>query len=124
MRSRLSPAPLLAAALLAALLPLPARSQPAYMVADLGETTPYGYSLWYGPLSDQLSVGGRFYFFEDDGIHGRELWRSDGTALGTYLIRDLCPGSCGTRFPFWSSMAALGDDLLFAADDGVHGVEL
>jgi ELWxxDGT repeat protein len=99
-------------------------AQPAYMVADLGETTPYGYSLWFGPLSEHLSVGGKFYFFEDDGIHGRELWRSDGTALGTYLIRDLCPGSCGTRFPFWSSMAALGDDLLFAADDGVHGVEL
>ena len=70
------------------------------MVADLGrDTSLTATSVCYGPLSEHLAVGGKFYFFEDDGIHGRELWRSDGTALGTYLIRDLCPGSCGTRYP-------------------------
>ena len=102
----------------------PTLAQPAYMVADLGASVPYDYSIWFGLLSEHLSVGGKFYFFEDDGIHGRELWRSDGTALGTFLLRDLCPGSCGTRHPWWSAMAALGDDLLFVADDGVHGLEL
>ena len=95
-------------AILAAFAAAQALAQPAYMVADLGTTSLFGYSLWNGPLSESLTVGGKFYFFADDGVHGRELWRSDGTALGTFLVRDLCPGSCGPRYPAWSARAALG----------------
>ncbi len=39
-----------------------------------------------------VSVGGIVYFLADDGVHGRELWRSDGSAAGTYLIRELASG--------------------------------
>lgn len=34
-------------------------------------------------------VGSVFYFTADDGVHGNELWRSDGTALGTFMIKDM-----------------------------------
>ena len=64
------------------------------------------------------------FFFQNDGANGRELWRSDGTALGTYMVRNLCPGSCGSRNWFRGPLAAVGDRLFFAANDGVHGLEL
>lgn len=37
---------------------------------------------------------GRVVFFTaDDGVHGRELWITDGTETGTRLVRDIYPGS-------------------------------
>src|SRR5205814_411276 len=28
----------------------------------------------------------------DDGVHGKEVWRTDGTAPGTFLVKDVAPG--------------------------------
>ena len=33
------------------------------------------------------------YFAADDGIHGTALWRSDGTAEGTFMVKDIIPGA-------------------------------
>ena len=110
-------------ATLAGLAAVPTLAQPAYMVADLEATVPTHDKGWF-ELPETLVVGDLAYFLEEDGVRGRELWRSDGTALGTFLVRDLCPGSCGSRT--WSTglMAALGEELVFVANDGVHGLEL
>ena len=43
-------------------------------------------------LSDLGDVGGTLFFTADDGIHGRELWTSDGTEEGTVLVKDIDPG--------------------------------
>jgi ELWxxDGT repeat protein len=58
-------------------------------------------------------VNGTVYFAADDGKHGRELWRSDGTAEGTVLVKDLRPGSASTGFV---SLAAVRNTLYFSDD--------
>ena len=37
------------------------------------------------------TVGGTLYFIANDGTNGSELWKSDGTAAGTVLVKDIRP---------------------------------
>jgi len=79
---------------------------------------------------DVIESGGAVYFIADDGIHGRELWRSDGTASGTRLLRDINPGNDGSvdlgdSVDRWGAELTPGRGAIyFRADDGVHGSEL
>lgn len=43
-------------------------------------------------------VGNILYFTANDGINGRELWRTDGTESGTYMVKDITPGPGSTTF--------------------------
>jgi len=61
-----------------------------------------------------MDVGGIAYFSADNGIAGRELWRSDGTEAGTTLVADILPGPDGSR-PI--PIGALNETLFFAATD-------
>lgn len=52
---------------------------------------------------------GRLVFGANDGVHGRELWWTDGTPQGTYMARDLLPGPLGSLR--W--IARIDDDTLY-----------
>ncbi len=45
---------------------------------------------------------------------GSELWRTDGTANGTYQLKDICPGLCSSGI---SSLVKLGTVAYFVARD-------
>lgn len=43
------------------------------------------------------TVATMIYFAADDGRTGTELWKSNGTAAGTVMVRDIRSGTTGTR---------------------------
>ena len=61
------------------------------------------------------------YFTALDGIHGRELWRSDGTADGTFLIQDLFTGPPSSN-PM--GLTPVSGKLFFFADTGSPNLTL
>ena len=67
--------------------------------------------------------GGRTVFSMFTPEHGVELWETDGTALGTRLLADLCPGQCSS-LDSAPNFHVEGNSLFFAANDGQHGREL
>ena len=71
-----------------------------------------------GELTD---VRGTLYFSANDGKHGFELWRSDGTRRGTRMVKDINPGKGWSNL---SGITAVNRIIYFTADDGIHGAEL
>ena len=47
----------------------------------------------YGDAGSATTVGSTLFFSARDGIHGMELWKSDGTASGTTMLRISFPAA-------------------------------
>jgi len=67
------------------------------------------------------AVGNTLFFTANDGVNGDELWKSNGTAQGTVLVKDIRTGSSGSNL---SDLTAVGNTLFFRVDDGVNSNEL
>ena len=76
-----------------------------------------------GSDPDQFTAGALMFFTANDGVHGRELWASDGTTAGTVMLRDIQPDQ-SFIFSGPTSLTAANGRLYFAMDDAVHGYEL
>ena len=66
-------------------------------------------------------VGDWLYFNANDGTGGTELWRSDGTSVGTLLVKDLTPGSSSTEF---FALKQIENTLYFNSNGGGMGHQL
>jgi len=73
-----------------------------------------------GPVATAV-MNGIYYFVTDDLVNGAELWRSNGTSGGTYLVKDIYPGPTGS-YP--TNLTVIGNTLYFTATDPVNGAEL
>ena len=87
-----------------------------HLTADinpLAESDPGNIGFYISPLDWVYPVLNNISYSEgDDGIHGRELLRSNGTAAGTYLVKDINPGTASTLI---RNMIAINGKVYFSA---------
>ncbi|TKB78981.1 MAG: hypothetical protein E8D42_06100 [Nitrospira sp.] len=71
--------------------------------------------------NDFVNVNGLLYFTADNGVNGRELWKSDGTAAGTVLVKDIVAGFSGSNPQYLTNV---NGTLFFLAETAANGREL
>lgn len=63
---------------------------------------------------------GKLYFAADDGIHGNELWYTDGSISGNQMLKDINPAGNTSLIEF----EVFNGKLYFTANDDISGWEL
>jgi uncharacterized repeat protein (TIGR01451 family) len=129
------------ASLVQDLLPGPESSHP-FIVGNVGDTVFFSAgnddgtrSLWTVSGSQdpvlfanlEASAGafeldGTLYFGASNGVHGHELWRTDGTAAGTTMVKDIREGQFGSFSG--QGFALLDGEVYFSAFHPDYGSEL
>lgn len=86
-------------------------------INSTGDSNPTGI---YLPRYHFIEYNNNLYFVADDGTNGKELWVTDGTSLGTKLVKDINPNN-GDSNP--TAMVIYNEKLYFIADDGTNGYQ-
>jgi len=64
-------------------------------------------------------LGNTILFASDDGVSGEELWATDGTPAGTWMVKDIDPAPNADSFPDF--LTNMNGTVFFAAHDGSNG---
>ena len=89
------------------------------MVKDITSGSAGSFS--YTPAVKPVDMNNELYFNANDGNNGYELWKSDGTASGTVMVKDI---NIGGSDSFPQHLTVVGNTLYFDANDGTNGNEL
>jgi trimeric autotransporter adhesin len=88
------------------------------MVKDINLFSTSQYDSGIYSLTD---VNGILMFVANDGTTGNELWKSDGTATGTVLVKDIFPGPTGSSI---ADLINVNGNLFFRAESSTNNREL
>lgn len=69
-----------------------------------------------------IAYDNRLIFMGTDVSNNAELWSSDGTSFGTYMLREFVPGNTTGGSP--KDFTIMNGVLYFLADDGSNGYEI
>ena len=95
-------------------------AQTTSLVKDINPGPANGLGVPPGSDESLVNANGTLFFSANDGVHGRQLWESNGTAAGTIMVQDINPGPAGS-YPQY--MTNNNGTLFFSANDGVFGQE-
>lgn len=88
----------------------------------VSDVNPNNSNLLFGSLREEIvEAGGEIYFTADDGQHGRELWKSDGTSDGTMMVADITPGDSSSSL---GNLHSVDGRVYFVVGSGAGGEEL
>ena len=96
-----------------------------YMVKDINTLVDNYGRPGTSNILQMAELNEKVYFSARDNTHGRELWTSDGTLDGTYMVADINPNgdSLGNPDPNSIWFTPLNGKLIFPANDNQYGEE-
>lgn len=83
------------------------------LVKDIRPGTGYGF--YFGLTDTLVNVNGTLFFTANNGVNGVELWKSNGTAAGTVMVKDINPGALTSGLHLLTNV---NGTLFFVANDG------
>ncbi len=97
------------------------------LVKDIRPGTPSSLNISIGLGTTNFfatyALNGKLLFMANDGVHGEEIWATDGTEDGTFLLKDINE-EAAVSFIFLFNGVKVGNRLIFTAYQTESGSEL